>query len=459
MLILSFLIIYSVTSNSSVSNTLAKTSSNPLSDQVLLQDLVDHTPMTVDVDGDFVFHGFPGNGDPSNPYRIENYNITTTGQPCLSFAGYTTKHFVVQNCFLKTNTYDAILLGKYQEMAAGTVHIFNNTIISRNHTALTLNGSIGGVIDDNLIIGLDGGIVIKDDFTYVSGNTINAHTAIKITNSIGVEIIDNICDKNSNVGIEVINSSEVIITGNTGSIILNGSLDARLEENYMVDFDGGIEIRDSDFTYVKGNTVQANTAIQLTGSNSVKLINNICNDNAEVGIKLTNSNYTVITGNNCSNNGDSGIRSENSLNLTISYNYLKENFYGMRIIGSSDSLITNNYFGTNTGYGLSMQGSVGLNQIYHNAFFDNNFAGNKIQASDDVGDQWYSVELQEGNYWNTWNPAVSASYTIDGAAGSEDLYPLDEVPDISEFSKSYAIFIMIFMFFAIPLVLLSKRRK
>jgi parallel beta-helix repeat protein len=439
-------------------STVAMIYSKPTSNNIALEDLVVRTPMTLDVDGDFAAYSCPGDGSPGNPYRIENYNITTTGQPCLSFAGYTTKHFIVQNCFLKTNTYDAILLGKYQEMAAGTVNIFNNTIISRNHTALTLNGSIGGVIQENNIVSLEGGIEIEEDFTYVSGNTINAKTAIKFTDSKGAEIIDNICEKNTELGIRAINCTDITITGNTGSLILEGCLNGKIIDGNGVDFDGGITVKDSNFTYVKGNIVRANTAIQITNSIGTTLVYNVCDDNAEVGINLMNSNDTVITGNECSGNGDSGIRAENSINLTLSYNHLSGNYFGMKIIGSSNSLVINNYFESNTGYGVSMHGSVGINKLYHNAFVDNNLAGSSIQAFDDTGDQWYNEELQEGNFWNDWSPIVSASYDIEGAAASEDLYPLEEMPDIPEYTIGFSIFLIITFFIAIPIILYNTRK-
>jgi len=377
MIIISFLIIYNITLNSRVSIISATTSSEPISDQPSLNDLVIALPMIINYDSDFESYSLPGDGSPGNPYRIENYNITTSGGSCLVFGGYTTKHFIIQNCFLKTDSDYSIIIGK----------------------------------DENLD---EGSIVVK-----------------------GVEV-------------EVAGS---------GGLKLNGSIEADFYENYIVSVDAGIDIRDSDFTYVKGNTIHANTAIRLTNTLGVSLINNVCNDNTEVGIQLTNSNDTVITGNNCSNNSDTGIIAQDSLNLTITHNYLIDNFFGMRITGSSGSLITNNQFETNTAYGLSMHLSVGLNKIYHNAFFDNNLGGSGIQALDDAGDQWYHELLLSGNYWDDWSPAVSSSYSIDGSAGSADLYPLGDVPEISEYSIGYLAYILVIVFLTIPIIGYIKRRR
>ena len=375
--ILSLLIIYSLTLDAGVNLSSAKTSLSSLSNQPSLKDLIIQSPMIIDYDPDFESYGFPGDGSPSNPYRIENYNITTSGDYCLNFGGYTTKHFIIQNCFLKTDTNYAIYLGKYQNMAEDTVYVLNNVIISTNNDGLRLNGGISSTI----------------------------------------------------------------------------------KENYIVSFTGGIDIRDSNFTYVAYNKIISELGIHILDSHGVIIHKNNCNETTGDGISIENSEGTSITHNNCSNNGGTGILAENSLDLIISNNYLINNFFGMRIVGSSNSLITNNHFESSTSYGLSMSLSVGINKIYHNAFLDNNLAGSTIQALDDAGDQWYDEVLQQGNWWNDFTGSTSSSYTIDGLAGSEDLYPLGYVPEISEYTRGYMSFILITIFLAIPLVVYSKKRK
>ncbi len=376
-LILSLLIFYSVSINTEVESASATTSFTTFPNQPSLKDLVDASPILIDYDSDFESYGFPGDGSAEDPYRIENYNITTTGDYCINFGGYTTKHFIIQNCFLKTDATYAIFLGKYQNMEEETVNIYNNKIISTTQNGLRLNGGIG----------------------------------------------------------------------------------ANIEENFIVSLDGGIDIRESNFTYVKHNRIVSPSGILLLDSNKAVIHRNVCNETTEIGIKIVNSNETNITHNNCSNNADTGISAENSLNLSITSNYLMNNFFGMRIMGSSGSLITNNSFISSTSYGLNMSLSVGINKIYHNAFYDNNLDGTTIQALDDTGDQWYNEVLLEGNFWSDWSSATSSTYTIDGAAGSEDLYPLDFVPEISEYSSVYISFIMISIFLAIPLFVFSKKRK
>ena len=62
-------------------------------------------------------------------------------------------------------------------------------------------------------------------------------------------------------------------------------------------------------------------------------------------------------------------------------------------------------------------------------------------------------------FGNDWSGASISSYSIDGAAGSEDPYPLGFVPEISEYTNGYLAYIMIAMFLAIPLVVFIRKRK
>ncbi|MCK4896119.1 MAG: right-handed parallel beta-helix repeat-containing protein [Candidatus Heimdallarchaeota archaeon] len=376
MLILSLLVLFNISANTNITNSSASTSSSITPYLPVLEDLVDASPMIIDYDSDFESYGFPGDGSAGNPYRIENYNITTTGDYCLNFGGYTTKHFIVQNCFLKTDTNYGIYLGKYQDMAEDTVNIESNIIISTGSDALKIDGSVGGKIQANFLVGFTAGLTVKADFIYVKNN--------KITAELGIHIIDS-----------------------QGAIILK----------------------------------------------------NACNETTGTGIRVENSNGTIIIHNNCSNNANAGIVTENSHDLIISNNYLINNFFGMLVTGSGGSLITNNSFDTSTSYGLSMTLSTGLNKIYHNEFKDNNLAGTTIQALDNSGDQWYDEVLEEGNWWSDWSGSVSSTYTVDGSAGSEDLYPLGFVPEISEYTSGYISYIMIIVILAIPLGTYIRKRK
>lgn len=347
---------------------------NPVVDQPRIHDLTDHAPMTIDTDADFETYGLPGIGESYNPYRIENLNITTNGDYCLNFGGYTTKYFIIQNCFLKTDTNYAIYVGKYSTIGEGTVDIYNNVIIS---------------------------------------------------------------------------------TGNLG-IKLDGVVNGKVRENYLVDLDYGISLDNSNFTYIKDNTIAAEVGIIATDSVGIIIDGNTCTDTTDKGINIINTNSTVIKNNICSTSL-LGIYVRDSSMVNVTNNYLTENFYGMSVQGSAGCLITNNSFDTSTSYGLTMSTSPGLNKIYFNNFNNNNLAGTTVQASDTIGDQWYDDVRLVGNFWSGWGPEYGP-YAIDGGAGSQDLYPLGSVPSIPEYSNSYFFLFILTMFFSVSLIIIIKRK-
>ena len=51
----------------------------------------------IDSDDDFVSYGFPGSGNLTDPYIIENYTISGPYSYAIEIT-YTTKHFIIRNC-------------------------------------------------------------------------------------------------------------------------------------------------------------------------------------------------------------------------------------------------------------------------------------------------------------------------------------------------------------------------
>ncbi|MBY9002101.1 MAG: right-handed parallel beta-helix repeat-containing protein, partial [Candidatus Heimdallarchaeota archaeon] len=218
MLILSLLILYSVALNAEVRTSSAETPLTTPSNQPSLEDLIVETPMIIDYDSDFESYGFPGDGSPGDPYRIENLNITTTEDYCLNFGGYTTKHFIIQNCFLKTDTNYAIYIGKYNIIAEGTVDIYNNDIVSTGNDGLKLDGVVNGKIRENYIVSISAALSLDDsNFTYVHNNVFAAYTGVSVINSRGVTILKNTCTETTDTGIHLLNANETIIAHNNVS--------------------------------------------------------------------------------------------------------------------------------------------------------------------------------------------------------------------------------------------------
>ncbi|MBY9000691.1 MAG: right-handed parallel beta-helix repeat-containing protein, partial [Candidatus Heimdallarchaeota archaeon] len=152
--------------------------------------LIAHSPIEILSDQDFIDYGFPGSGTEEEPYRIENYNITT-----LAFNGIrienTTKYFIIQNCFI-----DAYYTGiSVDGVAPFTVKVINN--ICANHN-------------------LYGIFLQRTDFMTVSGNECyNNKIGLAFQFADKIEISDNYCHNNSQSGIYIIFSNFITISNNT----------------------------------------------------------------------------------------------------------------------------------------------------------------------------------------------------------------------------------------------------
>ena len=107
------------------------------------------------------------------------------------------------------------------------------------------------------------------------------------------------------------------------------------------------------------------------------------------------------------------------------------------------------YLQENLKYGVKLE-SNGFNIIHNNNFTDNMYEGSSQAYDDGFRNTWYDTETMEGNYWSDYDG--TGNYSIDGSAGSVDLYPFEEHEESSTseilFSFLFALLISI-----IPLLL------
>jgi len=90
---------------------------------------------------------------------------------------------------------------------------------------------------------------------------------------------------------------------------------------------------------------------------------------------------------------------------------------------SHNCIISYNFISESNSYGVEIYGGS-FNEIHHNSFINNN--GGNTQAFDSgPSNTWYDLLSSEGNFYSDW---ISGPYTIDGSAGSQDLYPLVTPP-------------------------------
>ncbi|MCE7743454.1 MAG: hypothetical protein GOP50_13465 [Candidatus Heimdallarchaeota archaeon] len=132
--------------------------------------LVDHDPILIWSDDDFVEYGLPGNGSMENPYRIEYLNITTSDVYSV-YISSTTKCFTIASNFIANNNENGLSIC-IDNIEEGTALICNNTINARN-TGLNILFSDNNIVTNNTfsncfitinIYGSDGNRVFKNIF-------------------------------------------------------------------------------------------------------------------------------------------------------------------------------------------------------------------------------------------------------------------------------------------------------
>jgi parallel beta-helix repeat protein len=329
--------------------------------------LIEYSPILIWDDSDFVDYQFPGEGSQSNPYRIENYNITTSVTNGIYILA-TTKHFVIRNCLIS-----ATHIGINIENAARSTATIENCTIKGQFYGISISNSVNVTIRDSTLSDNYVGI-----FTSFSNQTL---------------ISNNRCVQNSVYGMRISESDNCSI-----------------ENNYLKQNRYGVYLFESEFCMIKKNLCLNNdyAGIYCSFTDFSTFIENSCINNFQDGIKITKGDNCILAGN------------------TISHNLI----YGISISGSSNCLITLNNISYNLNYGIYISHTYILskdNTIHHNAFIQNyRITENQTQAWDEGNSTWFDNINLEGNFWDNFNG--SGWYLIDGPSLSYDEYPLLENP-------------------------------
>ncbi len=161
-------------------------------------------------------------------------------------------------------------------------------------------------------------------------------------------------------------------------------------------------------------------------SSSTTVINNTCNNNGDCIVLLSSESATVV--NNTCSNSSFGIKISSSGSATVVNNTCNNNLYGIWLWDSDSCNITYNLLQENVEHGVNLDSDSDNNLIHHNTFVNNNLGGTSQACDDGTNNYWYDTTTLEGNYWSDWSG--TGSYSIDGSAGSIDLYPFGESIDI-----------------------------
>ncbi len=457
---------------------------------------------SIEITSDSDFEVFPGTGTVEDPYLIEGYNITTTDYNGIYITGIT-KYFIVRNCYI-----DAVQYGIYiDNVADGTATVINNAL-SNNVFGIWLEDSGNSTVANNtcnnngIWLWFSGSSTVAnntcnnngcDILLYSSGSsTVINNTFTNCGLSIREVTLDaylsNTVENNwvngKKLGFYTNLDSTIIEEPIYGQLILVNCTNVTVRDQILNNAINGLFLYSCTSSAIINNTCNNNRwGIWLDSSGSSTVINNTCSNNNFWGIRLRYSGSSTVTNNNCSNNNDWGIWLEDSGSSTVSNNTCNNHGeHGISLLFSGSSTITNNTCNNNNNYGIRLhetdfcvitynllQGNEGFgvylrygsdnNLIHHNTFVDN-YLGGTSQAFDDcLNNTWYDAETSEGNYWSDWSKINS--YSINGSAGSEDLYPLDEPAEYStdEIPLNFTFTLLLVI---VPLLLtriISKRTK
>jgi len=258
---------------------------------------VTHEPFNITSDVDFETQAWPGNGSLSNPYLIENLNITTNNSTCI-WVMNTTSHFIIQNCLFVSPVYD---------------YVGNQPLYP-----LTLTNVSNGVIQGNYV---------KNSSAGFSGYSLSACTISE--NEFNV----------TNYGIVILWSNHTTIFNNTqefnpcySSLLLNGGTNYTVSQNRF----GNIRYLGITAWSIYNSSFVQNT---LIGSDDI-------DEFPWIGIEVWGGTFCKVRQNEIANFRWSGINVQGGNHLIEDNNVTNGNF-GIRI-SATDCIVRRNNLSTNS---------------------------------------------------------------------------------------------------------------
>jgi parallel beta-helix repeat protein len=323
---------------------------------------VSHEPFNITSDMDFETQSWPGNGSESNPYIIENINITSEDSACIWIMN-TTRHFVVRNCLFASPVLDN---RRIQYVFSITLTNVTNGVLYGNQWKNSSAGISGYGLDtctisSNLFNVTQYGIMImRSNHTIIFNNTQefdNCYYGIVIHGGIDYTVYQNKFGSTLAYGISAwsIFNSSIYDNSFSGSddqavfssagIELWGSSNCNISKNEVANFDeSGLSILYGvNHKIEENNVTMSQSGISILSIDCIVRRNNLVNNS--IGVDLVNANNTQV----CEN--------------SIRGRYTR---YGTGISihgGFSSDIYTNSI--SHVAYGIVLQGGEGLNISYN----------------------------------------------------------------------------------------------
>ena len=370
-----------------------------------------HAPIVIVSDANFsdtaLVEGWPGDGSPGDPYRIEGLDIDLGGASghCISISN-TQVHFIIRDCNLT---------GATQFMVSGS-GIFLNKVGNGTLINNICNNNWNGILLD------------KSSFNLVTNNTCRYNDNYGIglrTSCLNNTIVNNDLSSNNGYGIALDSSAYNLVANNNCSSGGNGIYMGYSNFNTVDEntFSGcsnyGMYIFESDSNTIVNNNCSGNTGWDgiLVYQNCAYnvLVNNNCSYNGNHGINLYwYSSLNTVSNNTCNNN-DRGI-SPNwySTFNTVTNNTCLNNAFGIYIESANSSTVTNNTF-THNNYNIYLDSGAGRNNISWNIFA----LGNIDNGADYGPDNRFD--------YNFWSDYTGPDFNMDGVG--DTIYSLNGIAD------------------------------
>ncbi len=392
--------------------------------------LESHDSIAINSNADFASQGWNGDGSSSNPYIIEQLNITTENQ-CI-FISHTDVWFTIRDCYLhSTKGYQGFAL-YFEDVKNGYVE--NCTLISfaswappgsdaiASGTGVEIKESARCTFQNNIIqSGADGLVVEACSSVLFVDNTIRDNSlGVRISNSnhtvlSGNEIVNNwegiwtlyldSCTfhdqliRAKNLGMLVRYSTNLSIWNNAfegcglgfWGIRDAGDLDHSVSANTVNDRSlvylhglSNITINGDDYgevvmagcrntTLVNFSAGNASNAIQLRSCIGCRVINCTTFDNSREGISILYSSACVVENSTLLRN-PYGLNIDSSSHIIVSENLFLFNFRGISVYGTDSPLIQLNrilnttWIGVESSYPSSKSVTIRQNRIVNSTY-------------------------------------------------------------------------------------------
>jgi len=328
---------------------------NEISEEIItLNSLKPIDNITINSDSDFITYGFPGYGNETHPYLIEEYNITSNDQRGI-YIRQTTFYFIIQGCYIHADT-DGI---SFSYVASNTAIIRNNTIVHNSNRGIQLMWTEGCLIENNTFYDNSQALYTRE-----------AHHTIFRDNMI--------TDCTSDRPVFIFNSEYCLIDNNEvyGTEYDEGigfrlGLNSNITNNRI--YNGGFYIEE----YYLENFLLYNFENNYVNNRPLGFFRN------QDALIINQDNYGQLLVFNCSNADISNVD-------------IEATNYAIKMLGSHNAKIHNCNLDEN-GKGIDIQSS---NYVH---IFDNHLDGNNRGLS--LEDTWF-IKIENNVIDNTENEAI-----------------------------------------------------